>query len=125
MQTISSNGIPTNYIGKVDQDHAIGGNASKVGQWSCIVQTQTVPFQSKAILHRFVFVRAMLGKNVCRPTAWLRLLRRSRKDEPASDWPGQRIDETHFCFRNSLWSGVEKRALSLSLESKFTNEGWV
>ena len=93
---------------------------SEIGGVLC--KPRTVPFQSKAVLHRFVFVRAMLGKNACRPTTWLPLLRLSRKDEPASDWPGQRIDET---LPGLTVEWVEKRALSLSLESKFTNEGWV
>ncbi len=38
---------PTNYIVKVDQVNAIGNNAWKVGEWSCILQTQDGPFPIK------------------------------------------------------------------------------
>jgi hypothetical protein len=42
-------------VRKVDQDHAIGDNAWKVGEWIVLCKPRTVLFQSKAILHRFVF----------------------------------------------------------------------
>jgi hypothetical protein len=52
------------------------------------------------------------------------MLRRIRKDEPPSDWPGQRTDETHFCFRSSLRSGRKAGSESF-VGNYFTSEGGV
>jgi hypothetical protein len=61
------------------------------------VQTQDGPFPIKGYFASIcIRESAFLGKNACRPTTWLRIPRRSRKDAPSSDWPRQRIEATHF-----------------------------